>query len=86
MDTRTCVMRTVFFKEEGTIMEDRTDPRLTEAAQIAADALGVDPRRSGTARLARDLGNAVLRQHTAKPRYVMVTDIVVPMPKPKATT
>lgn len=64
-------------------MEDRTDPRMEHAARTAADALGVDPRRAGTARLARDLSNAVLRQHSAKPRYHIPTDIVVPMPKPK---
>ena len=64
-------------------MEDRTDPRINEIAQIAADALGVDPRRSGTARLARDLCNTTLRQHQAAPRYIMVTDVVVPAPKPK---
>lgn len=67
-------------------MEDRTDPRMNEAARIAAEALGVDPRRSGTARLAQDLGNAVLRQHAAKPRYVIVTDVVGPKPKPKTPT
>jgi hypothetical protein len=64
-------------------MEDRADPRMEQAARMAADALGVDPRRAGTARLARDLGNAVLRQHSAKPRYHITADIVIPPPKPK---
>ncbi len=73
----------MLFTDERTRMEDRTDPHMEYAARIAADALGVDPRRAGTARLARDLGNAVLRQHCAKPRYKITTDVVVPLPKPK---
>ncbi|MBY0112926.1 MAG: hypothetical protein K2Y21_08900 [Phycisphaerales bacterium] len=58
---------------------------MNDAARVAAEALGVDPRRSGTARLAQDLSHAALRQHTAKPRYIMVTDVVVPKPTPKTS-